>query len=141
MTGYLVIRAGGEPVGFRIEDVVEVLDRGDVTPALGTHAAVLGVTRVRREHVPLVDLATLLGREPPADTPQATVVLVRCGGRRVAFQVEEADAVLREAPEPLPGGWRLPWASSVARSSEGLIPIVDMAVLAERLTSVAGERV
>lgn len=135
------MRVAGEPVGMRLEDVRQVLERGAAAPAPGTHPAMLGVTRVGTLLVPLVDLAVLLGWHGAARTPRDTAVLAECGGRPVVFQVDAADAVVREAPLPVPGGWRLPWASGVARSGGDLIPIVDMVVLAERLTSVeVGER-
>ncbi len=142
MKGYLLIRVGEERLGLRLQDVRQVADRGEVAAAPGAHPAVLGVTRLGTQLVPLVDLGQLLHLTDRSPRPCDTVVLALCGGKPVAFQVDGADAVVRQAPEPAPGAWRLPWASGVARSPEGLIPIVDMAALAERLMAAdVGERV
>src|SRR5207249_4620776 len=49
-------------------------------------------------------------------------------GRQVAFEVDDADAVVREQPLPGPRGKTLPWAVGVAEQGEGegLVPILDL---------------
>lgn len=139
MQGYLLVQADGERLGIRVGDVRAVLDAGEVAPAPGGHPAVRGVMRVRDRPVPLVDLPLLLGRGAGRPEARRTVVLVHAREGAVALAVDEAEAVVREATLPLPPSWRLPWAGGVARSAEGLIPIVDMAVLIEWLTTTRGE--
>ncbi len=91
--------------------------------------------------VPVVHLGALLtGCSPPNESAH-TVVVARCGDRRVAFEVDDADAVVREAPASVPPEARLPWISGVARHNEELIPILDMDVLSERLTAPYSEAV
>ena len=53
--------------------------------------------------------------------------------RAVAFEVDDADDVVREAALPVPPGESLPWASGVARRRGALIPILDVDALGERL--------
>ena len=66
-----------------------------------------------------------------------TAVLVEIGAgegaRRVAFEVEDADDVVREAALPVPRGESLPWASGVARRRGALVPILDLDALGDRI--------
>jgi hypothetical protein len=41
--------------------------------------------------------------------------------------------VVREAALPVPGGEHLPWAVGVARRDSGLIPILDLDALGDRI--------
>jgi hypothetical protein len=67
-----------------------------------------------------------------------TVVLVELGSgarnRQVAFEVDDADAVVREQPLPVPRGQSLPWAAGVAKQESGLVPILDLDALSDRIT-------
>jgi len=49
--------------------------------------------------------------------------------------VDDADAVVREQPLPVPRGQTLPWAIGVAEQAggAGLVPILDLDALSERL--------
>ena len=47
--------------------------------------------------------------------------------------VDDADEVVREAALPVPGGEHLPWAVGVARRDSGLIPILDLDALGDRI--------
>lgn len=135
MRGYLLVWAEGTRVGVRVADVRQVIEVGSVTPAPSVHPAVLGVAVVAGRLTPVVHLAGLLAQSEARERRGLTVVVAQCGGSPVAFAVDDADAVVREDPEPLPSGWQLPWASGVARYEDQLIPIIDMDVVAERLSS------
>src|SRR5256885_17252309 len=75
-------------------------------------------------------------RAPPAQRGR-TAVLVEIGTgegvRRVAFEVEDADDVVREVALPVPRGESLPWASGVARRRGALVPILDLDALGDRI--------
>src|SRR5258708_5696351 len=109
MKGYLLVRSEGKSYGLPVARVLEV---GDATEALAiprTLPAVRGLTPLRGRLVPLIHLGALLkGSEAPqaAGTAVRTVVLVELGasGRQVAFEVDDADAVVREEPVPVAGG-------------------------------------
>ena len=62
-----------------------------------------------------------------------TVVLVELAGKQVAFEVDDADAVVREQPLPVPRGQTLPWAAGVAEQEGGLVPILDLDALGDRI--------
>ena len=138
MKGYLLVRSEGKAYGLPIGRVLEVGDATEVLQVPRRLAAVRGLTPLRGRLVPLIHLGALLtGREAPqvADGVR-TVVLVELGTRQVAFEVDDADAVVREQPLPVPRGQALPWASGVAEREQGggLVPILDLDALGDRIT-------
>jgi chemotaxis signal transduction protein len=143
MKGYLLVRSAGKPYGLPVARVLEVGDTSEVLRIPRKLPAVRGLTPLRGRLVPLIHLGALLaGSEAPADTAanQArTVVLVELGGResgrQVAFEVDDADAVVREQPLPVPRGQTLPWAAGVAAQTGGgaLVPILDLDALGDRI--------
>ena len=144
--GYLLVRAEGRLYGLPLGHVLEVDDLGEVLDVPRVLAAMRGLTPLRGRLVPLVHLGALLGdRSPPAERGRTTV-LVALGGqeakghveegggaRLVAFEVDDADEVVREAVLPVPPGESLPWAGGMARRQGTLVPILDLAVLEDRI--------
>lgn len=139
MKGYLLVRAEGKAYGLPVGRVLEVGDATEVLSVPSKLAAVRGLTPLRGRLVPLVHLgAFLTGREAPAAAAGAarTVVLVELGasGKQVAFEVDDADAVVREQPLPVPRGQTLPWAAGVGERQGGeLVPILDLDALGDRI--------
>ena len=135
MIGYLLVRSEGRAYGLPVGRVLEVADAGQVLEVPRSLPAVRGMTPLRGRLVPLIHLgAFLAGRAPPAELGR-TVVLVelRGGGRQVAFEVDDADAVVREQAMPVPRGQSLPWASGVAEQDGALVPILDLEALGDRI--------
>ncbi len=134
-TGYLLVRVAGRPYGLPLGRVLEVDDLGEVLDVPRVLPAMRGVTPLRGRLVPLVHLGALLADGPPPAERGATTVLVTLGGsqRCVAFEVDDAEEVVREPTLPVPPGESLPWAGGVARRQEGLVPILDLAVLEDRI--------
>ncbi len=122
MKGYLLVRADGKTYGLPVARVLEVGDTTEVLHIPRKLPAVRGLTPLRGRLVPLIHLGAFLrGSDAPPVAPDATravrtVVLVElgAGGRQVAFEVDDADAVVREEPLPVPRGQALPWAAGVA---------------------------
>jgi len=142
MKGYLLVRAEGKAYGFPVNRVLEVGDATEVLSIPRKLPAIRGLTPLRGRLVPLIHLAAFLaGREAPPLLPAApsgtrTVVLVELGasGRQVAFEVDDADSVVREQPLPVPRGQTLPWAAGVAAQEGGeLVPILDLDALGDRI--------
>jgi chemotaxis signal transduction protein len=137
--GYLLVNVDGRADGLPLGRVLEVDDVGDVLDVPHVLTAMRGLTPWRGRLVPLVHLGALLGGRPAPDARGRTAVLVDVGGgqRLVAFEVDDADEVVRAAALPLPSGESLPWAAGVARRAgadgEGLVPILDFAALEDRL--------
>jgi chemotaxis signal transduction protein len=136
-TGYLLVRAGGRLVGLPLDQVVEVLDPGTAFPVPSRDPSVRGVAVVRGRVLPLVHLGALLdGVDCPAERSD-TGVLVDLSGRRLCFEVEEAESVLYEAGLALTAGAGLPLAAAVARTESGLVPLLDLVALSARITEIS----
>jgi chemotaxis signal transduction protein len=141
MKGYLLVRSEGKSYGLPVARVLEVGDATEVLHIPRKLPAVRGLTPLRGRLVPLIHLGALLtGSDTPPAVPGVpsavrTVVLVElgAGGRQVAFEVDDADAVVREQPLPVPRGQLLPWASGVAEQKDGLVPILDLDALGDRI--------
>ena len=138
MKGYLLVRSAGKPYGLPVSRVLEVGDATEVLSIPSKVRSVRGLTPLRGRLVPLVHLAAFLsGGDVPLATGNAvrTVVLVELGtgGKQVAFEVDDVDAVVREQPLPVPRGQALPWASGVAEQPDGLVPILDLDALGDRI--------
>lgn len=140
MKGYLLVRSEGKAYGLPVGRVLEVGDATEVLAIPRKLPAVRGLTPLRGRLVPLIHLgAFLAGREAPAlpESGSRTIVLVQLGvggDRQVAFEVDDADAVVREQPLPVPRGQSLPWAAGVAERESGLVPILDLDALGDRIT-------
>lgn len=131
--GFLLVRAEQRAYGLPVERVVEVADLAEVLEVPRVEPAMRGVTPFRNHLVPLVHLGAFLRRQPPPATRGAAFVAVELGGRVVAFEVDDADEVVRGTPLPLPDDASLPWATGVAARPEGLVPILDLDALGERI--------
>ena len=139
MNGYLLVRANGKQYGLPIEEVVEVVDRAASEPVPGGQRAGRGVVKVRGQMLPVVHLGALLNDRTPPEEETGTMVVTRFSdNKRVAFEVDDADAVVRDVPIPVPPGTELPWASGLARYREALIPILDVKLLGDRLVTGNG---
>jgi chemotaxis signal transduction protein len=139
MNGCLLVRAGGSPYGLKLDQVLEVVDGFEVSSVPAVHMAVRGVTQMRHRSVPLVHLSSLIANEPAPSNIMETAVLARCLDSMVAFEVDDADAVAHDEPVAVPAAWQLPWVCSVIRTEGGLVPVIDLDVLGERLVAT-GDR-
>jgi chemotaxis signal transduction protein len=133
----LVARVGTERYGFDIGAVREVVVIERVADVPARSAAVRGVMPLRDRHVSLISLAALLGGgDPPLETGGAAVV-VTLGGVDLALEVDEVEAVVDVGAELVagaaPGG--VP-ARGVWRWGQTLVTVLDMGVLAERVTAL-----
>jgi chemotaxis signal transduction protein len=135
--GHLLVRAGSRLVCLPLAQVVEVLDPGAAFPVPSVEPAVRGVSVIRGRILPLVHLGALLeGRACPPERSELGV-LVELDGRRLCLEVEEAESVLYERGMPVQSGSALPWAAGVARTADGLIPLLDLAALGARFTETS----
>ena len=132
---YLLVRAGGNSYGLKLDQVIEVVDGFEVSLAPSVHPSVRGVTQLRGKSVPLVHLASLIANAAAPLERHDTAVLGRCAGSHVAFEIDDADAVTADEQEAVPDAWQLPWVHGVVRKEGTIVPVIDLDVLGERLTS------
>jgi len=82
----LTCRAGARLCAFELASVVETMRPLHVESSPGMPEFVAGVSRIRGQPVPVVDLCRLLGVVERA--PASRLVLLRVGSRHVAVRVE-----------------------------------------------------
>ena len=93
----LLVRAGARLCGLPVGAVTETMRPLPVSPVAGAPGWVRGVTILRGEPVPVVDLAALLGGAPE-DAP-ARFVGVRTGDRQAALSVAAVVGVAELDPD------------------------------------------
>lgn len=91
------LRVGGESYAFAVENVLEVVELGDIAPVPGSDEYVLGVSNLHGEVMPVFDLASVLGisREGAAQR----LLVVEHDGCHAAFAIDEVFDVA-ELPAP-----------------------------------------
>jgi len=131
---FLLVRAAGRRVGIAVEAVIEVREPGELGAIPSLVPALRGVTALRGQLMPVLNLAVLLGAEPG---PSAVVVVTDLGGRRVGLEVEEADIVVGAGVPLLSADETLPWARAIAALPDQVyVPLLDLGALAARLMEV-----
>lgn len=132
--GYLLVRSEGRLYGLPLASVREVEDLGEVMEVPRALVSLRGLAPLRGRLVPLVHLGALLGdRSPPVERGRTAVVVELAGGRFIALEVDDADAVVRDPGLAVPDMEALPWASGVGRPRGDLVPILDIESLGERI--------
>jgi chemotaxis signal transduction protein len=135
VSGWLLVRSAGRQFAVPVASVELVCEVARPIPAPARVSAVRGVVPVADRLVPLAHLATLVqGGAAPAEHGLIGIV-VREGARRVVFEVDDAPGLERGEVEPLPPAWRGGWAAAAVRGLDGLVPLLDVANLFERLTA------
>jgi len=138
VSGWLLVRSAGRPFAVPVAAVELVCEIARLIPAPARRSAVRGVVAVADRLVPLAHLAALVqGGPAPAERGPIGIV-VREGGRRVVFEVDDAPGLERGEVEPLPPAWRGGWAAAAVRGLDGLVPLLDVGNLFARLTAAEG---
>jgi chemotaxis signal transduction protein len=120
--------------------VERVCDVPTPFPAPVRDPAVRGVMSVADRLIPVVNLAAVVrGGAAPAERGEIGVV-VRYGTRLLVIEVDDAPGLEHGAIEPLPIGWRGGWAAAAVQVPEGLVPLLDVGNLFERLTAATESR-
>jgi chemotaxis signal transduction protein len=136
-SAWLLVRVGRRLVGLSLPRVAEVLEPGPVHAVPSADPAVRGVTSIRGRILPVIHLGALLeGGGCPAIQGE-TLVVVEMDGRRVCFEVEDAEEVFLGAGLPVTAAAALPWATAVARHGEGLVPLLDLDGIGTRIREAA----
>lgn len=121
---YLLVRSRAWLCALPLAEVVETLRTLPLQPVAGAPPFVRGLSLVRGELVPVVDLALLLGGERGAAAGR--LVLVRAGEHRLALAVDE---VLRVAPLAV-GAKVAPLVSQALPEQVAALAVLDGAALA-----------
>jgi purine-binding chemotaxis protein CheW len=132
---FLVVRAGGERYGLALEHVREVVDVAQPRPVPARVPAVRGVMQLRGRHLSLVHLVAFLRGSAPPAAQGDTAVVVSVKDTLLALEVDEVEDVVDRAAVWV-GEAPAAWASGVWRVGEGLVTVLDLALLVDRLEGV-----
>jgi chemotaxis signal transduction protein len=130
---FLVVRAGGERYGLRLEDVREVVDTLEPRAVPARTSALRGVMPLHERHCSLLHLESLLSGTVPPAVVSDTAVVVAAGGFLMALEVEDVEDVVDRAATFV-GAAPAAWSTGVWRVGDELVTVLDLEVLAERLT-------
>lgn len=93
----LGVRIAGEHYAVSMADLSEVMVLGRWTPVPGQPPYLLGVTNLRGEIRPVLDLHSLLELAPPSPEARSWVVFLKTGGSEVGLRVDGLDRVVHLA--------------------------------------------
>lgn len=131
-SGFLMVRLRQRWVGLPIGSVIAVESPGALHPVPASDPACRGVTSKRGRLMPVLSLAALV-EIAPGDEP--TAVVMQLGNNYCCLLVDDAEAIVQGDLLPVPPGETLTWATAVVRRPEGLVPLLDVEALGERLST------
>ena len=106
---YLTFKVSGELFGMEIDNVNEIIEYSDMTRVPLAPPHIRGVSNLRGNVVPIIDLAVRLGKKRGDVTKRSCIVIVEMDddGEKIdiGFVVDEVDEVLdihADAIEPAP---------------------------------------
>ena len=106
---YLTFKVSGELFGMEIDNVNEIIEYSDMTRVPLAPPHIRGVSNLRGNVVPIIDLAVRLGKERGDVTKRSCIIIVEMDddGEKmdIGFVVDEVDEVLdihADAIEPAP---------------------------------------
>jgi purine-binding chemotaxis protein CheW len=91
MSIHVRLRVAGEAYAVPVENVLEVVRPGEVTPVPGSAAELLGVLNLGGQIVAVADLAQILGLHAAA--PPAQMLVAESGDLRAGFVIDEVTEV------------------------------------------------
>jgi chemotaxis signal transduction protein len=127
-----MVRLGDRRLGLPIGNVIAVEAVGDVHPVPASDPACRGVTSSRGRLMPVLSLRTLVDGEGGGEL---TAIVLQLGQRFCCLLVDDAEAIVEGDLLPVPPGESLAWATAVVRRPEGLVPLLDLTALGERLST------
>lgn len=135
---FLVVRAGGARYGLDLEAVREVLDVASVPqPVPARTPALRGVIPHRDRFLSLLHLGALLSGGAPPATVGDTAVVVETARTAMALEVDDVEVVVDRGATYV-GAAGSAWTVGVWRVGTELVAVLDLGVLAERVTEGGG---
>ncbi len=98
---------GEEEFGLRITDVQEINRLGDITQLPKAPEFVEGVTNLRGDVVPVIDLRKRFGMPPINRDDRTRIIISDIGGRKTGFIVDRVNEVMRIPKKNIEGAERV----------------------------------
>ncbi|OEO29863.1 chemotaxis protein CheW [Devosia insulae DS-56] len=133
---YVTLGVNGELFAAPVDKVQEILDMRPVARLPQAPANLLGMTDVRGEGIPVLDLRLTLGLPEADDTENTRIVVLNVSGStgpmtvglrtdRV-FEVTVLDAGELEPPPAISGNWRGPAVAGIGRRNGSFVTVLDL---------------
>lgn len=133
---YVTLGVAGEIFAAPVEMVQEILDMRPVARLPQAPANLLGMTDVRGEGIPVLDLRLILGLPQAEDTENTRIIVLRIttGGRRLTvglrtdrvFEVTVLDAEALDPPPAISGDWQGQAVAGIGRRNGAFVTVLDL---------------
>ncbi|MEM6691124.1 MAG: chemotaxis protein CheW [Planctomycetota bacterium] len=95
LLAFIEFELGDQAYAVPIKRVDQIVEPGSVTPLPGVNSYISGISNLRGEIIPVVDLLGLLEMGPTEDASEPRWLVVRCRERKMAWLVDRVASVLR----------------------------------------------
>jgi len=96
---YVVFTLGGRKYAIALSNVVEILLPGSVYPIPNSAANVLGLTNIRGNILPVLDIKPLLGEKENSSFELRRHIWIRTGNEDIVIVVDKVDGIKRVSEE------------------------------------------
>lgn len=133
---YVTLGVAGDLYAAPVEQVQEILDMRPVARLPKAPANLLGMTDVRGEGVPVLDLRLTLGLPHAEDTENTRIVVLKLGhearditvGLRTdrVYEVTVLDNGALEPPPAVAAGWNSSAVAGIGRRNGNFVTVLDL---------------
>ncbi len=133
---YVTLGVNGEIFAAPVEKVQEILEMRPVARLPQAPPNLLGMTDVRGEGIPVLDLRLTLGLPEADDTENTRIVVLKVSGRDATttlglrtdrvFEVTVLDSDTLEAPPTVSGNWRGHSVAGIGRRNGSFVTVLDL---------------
>ena len=92
----VVFMLGTQPFAINVDKTREILRWTGVRPVPKAHPAMRGITTIRGEVIPLIDLRAYLGIEPGVEEEQSKLIVAEFNRMKLGFVVDAVDRIYRD---------------------------------------------
>jgi CheW-like domain. len=126
---------GDEGFALPVDHVVEILRPGAITPIPRSHPFIEGITEIRGEVLPVIDLACALGLEGRRDD-DARFIVCEFGKDRVIFHVDRVVQLTEVISSEEPGNLdEYRYLEAVLKTKNRMLLLLNYEKLLERIRS------
>ena len=97
----VVFMLGTQPFAINVDKTREILRWPGVRPVPKAHPAMRGITTIRGEVIPLIDLRAYLGIDPGVEEDQSKLIVAEFNKMKLGFVVDAVDRIYRINSEEL----------------------------------------
>lgn len=130
---YLCFTLGAEHYAVELLSVIRVIGFPELTPMPQTPPYFLGITNLRGDIIPVIDLAKKMGVTTKLETSKRVVIIAEVEGKQCGFTVDEVSSVLHPTHDqlsdslPATGGKADQFMKQVIKTKERLVVHLELA--------------